>query len=283
MPVTDRVVDVGDVQLAITEAGEGGRPLMLVHGFTGAATDFEDFVEPFAELGWHVVTPDLRGHGGSSKPTDEAAYGFDLFAGDLLRLADALDWDSFVLLGHSMGGMIAQVLTLDAPERVEALILMDTGHGSLTVDPALLELAVTTAREQGIDVVADFMGANDDGPLASDAWRRKVAEDPSYKERGDRNLRASSPAMFAAMIQQISSTPDRLGELAAVSVPTLVMVGEEDAPFLGASRRMADTIPDARLAVLPGGGHSPQFEAPEAWLAVMTDFLGSLAPAADRV
>ena len=283
MPVTDRVVDVGDVQLAIVEAGEGGRPLMLVHGFTGAASDFEDYIEPLAELGWHVVAPDLRGHGRSSKPTDEAAYGFELFAGDLVRLADDLGWDRFVLLGHSMGGMIAQVLTLDAAERVDALILMDTGHGSLTVDPALLELAVTTAREQGIGVVADFMAANDDGPLASDAWRRKVAEDPSYKERGDRNLRASSPAMFAAMIQRISSTPDRLPELPAIAVPTLVLVGEEDAPFLGASRRMAETIPGARLEVLPGGGHSPQFEAPEAWLAVMTDFLVSLAPATDRV
>jgi pimeloyl-ACP methyl ester carboxylesterase len=279
MATTTRVVDVGDMQLAITEAGEGGRPLMLVHGYTGAGSDFEDFVEPLAGLGWHVVTPDLRGHGGSSKPTDEAAYDFDLFAADLLALADQLGWDRFVLLGHSMGGMIAQVLTLGAPDRVEALILMDTGHGSLKVDQSLIDLAVATARQQGIDVVADFMGAAEDGPLTSDAYRRKVAEDPSYKERGDRNLRNSSPAMFAAMIMRISSTEDRLSELPSISVPTLVMVGEEDAPFLEASRRMADAISGARLAVLPGGGHSPQFEAPEAWWAVMCDFLGSVAPA----
>ncbi|HVN50750.1 MAG TPA: alpha/beta hydrolase [Acidimicrobiales bacterium] len=279
MTVTDRVVALGDVELAISEAGRGGRPLLLVHGYTGAGSDFEDFVEPLAELGWHVVTPDLRGHGGSSKPADESAYGFDIFAADLLGLADALGWDRFVLLGHSMGGMIAQVLTLGSPERVGALILMDTGHGSLTVDADLIDLAVATAREQGIDVVADFMGASDDGPLASDAYRRKVAEDPSYKERGDRNLRKSSPAMFAAMILQISTTPDRLPELPSIAAPTLVIVGEEDAPFLGASRRMAEAIPDARLEVIPGGGHSPQFEAPEGWWAAMSSFLGSLGPA----
>jgi 3-oxoadipate enol-lactonase len=279
MTVTDRVVDVGEVQLAITEAGQGGRPLMLVHGYTGAGSDFEDFVERLADLGWHVVTPDLRGHGGSSKPTDEAAYDFDLFAADLLALAGSLGWDRFVLLGHSMGGMIAQVLTLGAPERVEALILMDTGHGSLQIDQSLIDLAVATAREQGIDVVADFMAEADDGPLASDAYRRKVAEDPSYKERGDRNLRNTSPAMFAAMMLRISSTPDRLGDLPSIDVPTLVMVGEEDAPFLEASRRMADAIEGACLAVLPGGGHSPQFEAPDAWWEAMSGFLSSLAAA----
>ena len=123
------------------------------------------------------------------------------------------------------------------------------------------------------------MAAADDGPLTSDAYRRKVAEDPTYKERGDRNLRNTSPAMFVAMMLRISSTPDRLADLPTIAVPTLVMVGEEDTPFLEANRRMADAIDGARLAVLPGGGHSPQFEAPEAWWAVMCDFLASLAPA----
>ena len=279
MTVTDRVVDVGDVQLAITEAGRGGRPLLLVHGYTGAGSDFEDFVEPLAELGWHVVTPDLRGHGGSSKPADESAYSFDIFAADLLGLADVLGWDRFVLLGHSMGGMIAQVLTLGSPERVGALVLMDTGHGSLTIDTDLIDLAVATAREQGIDVVADFMGASEDGPLTSEAWRRKVAEDPSYKARGDRNLRNSSPAMFVAMMLCIASTPDRLSELPSIGVPTLVIVGEEDAPFVRASQRMADAVPGARLEIIPGGGHSPQFEAAEGWWAAMSSFLGSLEPA----
>jgi pimeloyl-ACP methyl ester carboxylesterase len=279
MTTTGRVVDVGEVQLAIVEAGEGGRPLLLVHGFTGAGSDFEDYLEPLSELGWHVVTPDLRGHGGSTKPPDEAAYSFDRFADDLLALLDALGWERCTLLGHSMGGMIAQVLTLRAPERVEALILMDTGHGSLKVDQDLVELGVATAREHGIDVVADFMGAADDGPLTSDAYRRKVAEDPSYKERGDRNLRNSSPEMFVAMLLQIASTPDRLPELPLISVPTLVIVGEEDTPFVGASQRMTGAIPGAQLAVVPGGGHSPQFEAPEAWWAAFASFLGSLAPA----
>jgi pimeloyl-ACP methyl ester carboxylesterase len=277
MTATDRVVEVGEVQLAVTEAGQGGRPMLLVHGYTGSRTDFEDFFEPLAETGWHVVAPDLRGHGDSSKPTEESAYDYDLFAGDLLGLADALGWDRFVLLGHSMGGMIAQVLTLAAPPRVGALVLMDTGHGSLAVDPQMIELALTSVREQGIDFVADYMAEADDGPLTSDAYLRKVAEDPSYKERGDRNLRRASPAMFAAMLVRISTSADRLAELSSITVPTLVIVGEEDAPFLGPSRRMADAIPAGRLAVIPGGGHSPQFEAPAAWWDALSAFLDEVA------
>src|SRR5689334_7573483 len=133
MTITERSIAVGPVELAVREAGQGGRPLLLVHGFTGAATDFTDFLEPLADAGWHAVAPDLRGHGRSSHPTDETDYSFELFSGDVLGLADALGFDRFTLLGHSMGGMIVQVLTLSAPERIEALILMDTSHGALKV------------------------------------------------------------------------------------------------------------------------------------------------------
>ncbi len=277
MTVTDRVVSVGDMTITITEAGEGGRPLLLLHGYTGARGDFEDFIEPLADRGWHVVAPDHRGHGQSTKPTSEDDYSLEIFATDALGLADALGFDRFVVLGHSMGGMLTQNLVLRAPERVEALILMDTGHGAFAVDPDLIALGVTAARTEGIDVVADVMGASDEGPLTNDAYRRKIAEDPSYKERGDRNLRASSPAMFAAMLQQISTQDDRLERLAALTMPTLVVVGELDEPFREPSRRMAETIPGARLAVIADGGHSPQFEAPAGWWEAVAGFLDEVA------
>ena len=277
MTITQRAIAVGPVELAIREAGVGGPPLLLVHGFTGAATDFIDFLDPLADAGWHVVAPDLRGHGTSSHPTAEEDYSFEIFAGDVVGLADALGFDRFTLLGHSMGGMIVQVLALSAPERIEALVLMDTSHGPLHVDPDLVELGVTVAREQGIDVVADVMGASDDGPLTTEAYRRKVAEDPGYAEMGDRNLRASSPAMFAAMLARIARAEDRLDALATLPMPTLVIVGEQDAPFLADSHRMADTVPDGRLAVIADGGHSPQFESPQEWWAAFSGFLTETA------
>jgi pimeloyl-ACP methyl ester carboxylesterase len=275
--VADRVIDVGPVELTVTEAGVGGRPLLLVHGYTGSRGDFADFVGLLAGRGWHVVAPDLRGHGQSTKPDQEAAYSLATFGGDVLALADALGWDRFVLLGHSMGGMIAQVVVTGAPERVVALVLMDTGHGRVPIDPALVELGVTTARDQGMDVIADFLATMEDDPLTTEAYRRKVAEDPAYGARGDRNLRASAPAMYAAMMLELTSAADRLDSLRAVAVPTLVLVGSQDTPFLEPSRAMADAIAGAELVVVDGGGHSPQFEAPDGWWLALSGFLDRVA------
>src|SRR5580765_970969 len=101
---------VGEIDLDVAHAGEGGRPLLLIHGFTGAKEDFTDWLDPLAKRGWHAVAPDLRGHGGSAHPEQETDYSFEIFAADMVKLTDALGWDRFVVLGHSMGGMIAQVL-----------------------------------------------------------------------------------------------------------------------------------------------------------------------------
>lgn len=72
--ITTREVDLGPVRLALVEAGRGGRPLLLAHGFTGTKEDFADWIDPLVEAGWWVVAPDHRGHGGSSKLADESAY-----------------------------------------------------------------------------------------------------------------------------------------------------------------------------------------------------------------
>jgi len=164
MLLTERLVDLGDVQLSIAEAGVGQRPLLLVHGFTGAKEDFTGWLDRLADLGWHAVAPDLRGHGASSKPAAESAYSFESMADDLLRLADALGWGRFVLLGHSMGGMIAQFIARSAGARLAGLVLMDTTHGPLdTLDPELIEAAVSVVRGQGIDALADIL-AEMEGP-----------------------------------------------------------------------------------------------------------------------
>ena len=89
---------------------------------------------------------------------------------------------------------------------------------------------------------------------------------------------ASSAAMYAAMLQTITAASgDRPpARPAAHRVPTLVLVGEEDAPFRKPSQRMADAIPGAELVVLPDGGHSPQFESPELWWKALSGFLDRL-------
>jgi 3-oxoadipate enol-lactonase len=281
--VTDRQIDVGDVSLAIAESGAGQRPLLLVHGFTGAKEDFSPWLEPLAAAGWHAVAPDLRGHGLSSKPAAESAYSFELMADDVLRLADALGWGQFVLLGHSMGGMVVQFLAVTAPSRLDGLILMDTAHGPLThLDPDLIQVAVSIVRGQGMDALAAVM-AQRQGPLHTAAHQRLLDTRPGYAEFGERKLLATSPALYAAMAPAFLTTPDRLDglRLLPASLPVLLIVGEQDQPFLGPSRRMAAAIACSTLAVIPDAGHSPQFENSDAWWHSLTCYLaGLIRPAA---
>jgi pimeloyl-ACP methyl ester carboxylesterase len=82
--------------------------------------------------------------------------------------------------------------------------------------------------------------------------------------------------MYCAMLSAITDATsglDRLPDLAGIAAPTLVIVGDEDGPFLKPSRRMADAIPGAELAVIPDAGHSPQFENPDAWWQALSAFL----------
>ena len=276
--VSEREVVANGVRVALAEAGAGGRPLLLVHGFTGAKEDFTDFLEPLAALGWHAVAPDNRGHGASDSPAGTESYSLDLFASDTLGVAGQL-WPGrpFVLLGHSMGGMIAQVLAVRAPERLAGLILMDTGHGRLNIPTDQLEKIDAIVQEIGTAGLADIQARQTaPGPLDSPAHLELMAERPGYREFNDRKLRAASPDMYRAMIKVIAGADDRLGTLAAIRVPTLVIVGEQDAPFIKASENMAKTIPGATLAVLADAGHSPQFENADAWWDAMSGFLASL-------
>ena len=82
--------------------------------------------------------------------------------------------------------------------------------------------------------------------------------------------------MYAAMLNQLLDQVDRIDHLAALAVPTLVIVGEQDTPFIRPSEAMAAAVPGSRLEVIADAGHSPQFENPDAWRTVMLDFLAGL-------
>lgn len=232
--MTERVIQLDGIALCVAEAGVGGHPLLLLHGFTGAKEDFTLWLDRLARAGWHTVVPDLRGHGGSDKPPSEDAYCFDAFVDDTLDLADALGWEHFVLLGHSMGGMVAQIVATRVPARLRGLVLMSTGHGPVEgLDPAMVEAARHLVRAKGMDVLADAL-ADRASPLNTPSHERLLATLPGYKEFGDGKLRATSPAMYAAMASSLLSTADRINDLRGLppSLPVLVMVGEEDRPFL---------------------------------------------------
>jgi 3-oxoadipate enol-lactonase len=274
--VTIRPVRAGDVTLEIAEAGVDGRPLLMVHGFSGAKEDFADWFDSLAERGWHVVAPDLRGHGASDHPARTRDYSLELFEADLLALVHHLGWDRFVLVGHSMGGMIGQSLAIHEPARLDGLVLMDT----VTAPPGgstmlAMRLALRAARW---NVVARLLRRPP--PKSPESVRRLYAERPGYTDWLRAKILATSPAMAKAMSAELQSGADRLPELAALSLPVLVIVGEHDMPgFVEGSRRMADAIPGATFALMDGAAHSPQLETPEAWWTALTGFLDGLADA----
>jgi 3-oxoadipate enol-lactonase len=265
-----RVLTDDGVGLEVVEQGSGPT-LLLVHGFGGVKEDFADHADALAQR-HHVVTFDHRGHGESDAPTEASSYTLDRLALDTVAVADAVGANQFRLLGHSMGGMVARRVVLAHPQRVEALVLMDTSPGPVPgIDGELLEMGAVIALGEGMGELKRIMDAFQ--PLGTPAYERMVAERPDYVEFNDRKWETLSAVMWAALGREIRDQPDQLAALAAVGCPTLIIVGEQDLPFLGVSRDMAETITGAELAVIPDAGHSPQFENPTAWLGVLEGFL----------
>lgn len=262
------------LRLAVLEAGAPpARPLLLVHGFTGAKEDFADHLDRLAARGWHCIAPDLRGHGGSDQPAGRENYGLRIFAGDILGLADRLGWGRFTLLGHSMGGMATQHVALDTTHRLDGLVLMNTSHAPPDgIDPALVELGKSVVAAGGMALLVEA-SRGQRGALGTPAHERLVATRAGYREFGEAKSLACSADMWMAMVDELLHQPDRLEALAGLRLPTLVLVGEHDQPFLAHSRRMAGAIPGARLVVIPDAGHSPQFENPRAWFEAVISFL----------
>jgi pimeloyl-ACP methyl ester carboxylesterase len=277
--VNVRRVRTTTVTLEVAEAGEGGRPILLVHGFTGAKEDMADWVGPLADQGWHAVAPDLRGHGGSDHPDAEDEYHPEVLAADLVALADALGWDRFDLLGHSMGGALAQLVVLAHPDRVGALVLVGTFHGRIrTLDPDLVALGQAIVRHGGMAALAQVLAARRDAdPEAAAARRRMEAARPGYGDYADRRLLACSPRMWLGLVPRFLAWPETLAAMAAVTAPTLVLVGSEDEAMRADCERLAATVPGARLVVFPGAGHSPQLEVPGAWWEAVSTFLAEVA------
>jgi pimeloyl-ACP methyl ester carboxylesterase len=266
------------VELTIAEAGEGGRPILLLHGFAGAKEDFTEWLDPLTDLGWHAVAPDHRGHGASSKPEGMDAYSLSVLADDAVALTSALGWGRYALLGHSMGGFVAQRIAFGDPGRLLGLVLMDTGHGPLEgVDVGQAPVAVKIALESGMDALADVM-ASRASQLDTPAHKRLLEDRAGYAEFEDRKLRGTSPWLYAALSQELMTGPDTLERFSSMepTPPTLVLVGEQDTPFLASARRTADAVPGSTLAVIPDAGHCPQFENPTAWWAALSSFLDKL-------
>jgi 2-succinyl-6-hydroxy-2,4-cyclohexadiene-1-carboxylate synthase len=275
-----RITTASGIELHFDDRGEGDRPLVLVHGYTGSWQDFERQLPALAPVG-RVITPDLRGHGASSRSPDPVDYTFEALTGDLLGLLDALEIARCDLLGHSMGGMLALRLALAHPERLGSLVLMATSASPLAwIDLEMLETAARIAREAGMEVLGQAMRTRaGQDPSRGEPDRRierEWGEDAFWAWRTAR-IQAMDPEAYLplgrAMLEQ-EAVASRLGE---IDLPTLVMVGDQDEEFLAPSEELADGIRDSRSVKLPDAGHQPQHEAPEAWRGALLSHLARAA------
>ena len=271
MEVERVVVDDG-VGLAVASVGDPAAPgLLLVPGFGGAKEDFADHVDALAAT-HRVVTFDHRGHGDSDQPADPTAYSLDRLAADTRFVAAALGLRDLRLLGHSMGGMVVRRVVLHGTGGLDAVVFMDTSAGVPPgIDVALVELGVEVVRTSGMATLRQIQDELD--LMGSDAHRRVLDERDGFRDYMADRWRGLSPVMWSTLALEIASQPDQLEALRALDVPTLVIVGAQDAQFLAPCRAIAAAVPAARYAEIADAGHSPQFEQPDAWRAVLVDFL----------
>lgn len=252
------------VQLYTRSAGTG-IPVVLLHAFPLSSAMWLAQREGLAKA-CRVITPDLRGFGGSRLGQDEPSL--DLMADDVARLLDEEGIDRAVVGGLSMGGYVTMAFCRRHPDRVLGVILADTKAGA----------DAPPARENR-ERVAQAVLADGNDVLVSDVLPTLIG--PTTRERRAmvfgrvKGLVQSAPPGAVAWAQRaMAARPDSFGTLAALKVPLLVIVGEEDelSPPADADA-MAQAAPDGRVAVIPRAGHLSAVEQPEAFNKAVIGFL----------
>jgi pimeloyl-ACP methyl ester carboxylesterase len=231
-----------------------GPVLLLTHGFASTSQMWAAQVGPFSQ-GRRVVTWDMRGHGRSDAPDDPSAYCEAETVADMAALLDAVGAERAVIGGMSLGGYMSLGLYRRFPKRVMALLLVDTGPG-FKKDEAR-EAWNQTARGVGDAFASD--------PLGTLATRGIEA----------RTSRHERPAALAHVARGMLTQQDGavMTSLPDIAVPTLVVVGADDAPYLAAADYMAGKIPGARKVVIPNAGHAANVDQPALFNAEVLAFL----------
>jgi pimeloyl-ACP methyl ester carboxylesterase len=231
------------------------------------------WVEQIAALGplCRLIAPDLRGHGQSESP--DGVYTMDEMADDVVELLDQLEIKQPIVLGGlSMGGYVALSLVLRYPQRVGGLILCDTRAAADT--PEAAKGREETARK----VMREGTGRSMIETMVPRLFGKTTLEKhPQRVEAMFAVMERTSPLGIAGALRGMAARKDRRGELARITMPTLVLVGEDDVISPPAeAREMAAAIPNSRLEVIPGAGHLSPYENPTAANLAILRFLSQL-------
>ena len=255
-----------------------GEPLLLITGFGISGAVFEPVLDRYAER-FSCIVFDNRGSGRSQAPLRPTSM--PELAADAAGLLDELGIASAHVYGVSMGGMIAQEVALRFPERVRGLVLGCTSPGGpRSVRPTVRELRVVAAA------AASAPRSPVDGTLAAVLFSERFRRDEPERARFLlEHFRRHLPAAQGVAAQLLASVfHDTVSRLDQVQAPTLVLHGERDvmAP-LDNARMLAERIPNAELAIVPGAGHAYALERPDVSFDLFASWYARHAPIAPGV
>lgn len=262
--------DVRGASIAVWRLGAAGEQVLFVPGYTGGKEDFASIADGVVEAEFRFLAMDQRGQHESTGPDDPAAYTIDALAADLRELILAIGAPVH-LVGHSFGGLVARAAVIGQPALMRSLTLMSTGPGALagaradairTLEPLL--------RAQGSAQVYDELAS------AAAKDHRRIASTPEVAAFMRRRFLAADPTGLAVMGRALLDADDRVDELRACGVPTLVLHGAADDSWspqvqTEMARRLA-----ARHVVLAKAEHSPAVEDPVATTAALVEFWRSI-------
>jgi pimeloyl-ACP methyl ester carboxylesterase len=255
--VNETILDRGGVGLHYEQHGRAtDRPaLLLTHGYAASTRMWEPNLAALAAdrlaIAW-----DLPGHGRSASPADTPAYSEEAAMGDMLAILDRCDVGLAVLAGMSLGGYLSLAFCGRWPERVAALVLVDTGPGFKNDAARERWNREAVARAEAFE--SHGLDALGSGPEVAVS-----IHDPAGLARAARGM----------LTQQDGHV---IASLPGIAVPTLVVVGELDEPFRNAADYMAARIPNAQCIVIPGAGHAANLDQPEAFNAAVAAFLAAV-------
>jgi 3-oxoadipate enol-lactonase len=252
--------------LAVEVRGEGPA-LLLVHGFP---FDHAMWSNQLGEVsGWRCMAPDLRGAGASDAPAD--GYSMARYAEDLRRICAALDLQTLVCCGFSMGGYILFEFLRRYPQLVRALILCDSRAEADTPE------GQHTRDEHAVLVERDGLGALADVLLPKLLGATSRALNPSLTERVRAIVLRQPIAGVVGALRAMRDRPDSTSGLSRIRVPTLVICGAEDTVTPPApAMTMAQRIPGARYVEVESAGHLAPLEQPDRVTAAVREFLAGL-------
>jgi pimeloyl-ACP methyl ester carboxylesterase len=234
-----------------------GPVILLSHGYGSTSQMWLGQVEPLSR-DHKLVIWDMRGHGQSDYPQDQSLSSETATVADMAALLNTVGVESAIVGGLSLGGYMSLAFHRVHPERVEALLIIDTGPGFRKDESrqAWNENALRTAQrweEQGL------------GPLQALTPERRIAT--------HRSADGLARAARGMLTQRDAAVMD---SLPSIKVPSLIVVGADDTGFLAAADYMAAKIAGAEKVVIPNAGHAANIDQPEAFNAAVMDFLGRL-------